>query len=193
MLFYRLRTPIYLMPNEKLIKDSLQRLYDANAVILDSETTGFSKNDEVIDLAVVSFQTGQVIFQEYFIPHVQINPFAERVHKLTLPKLISLGAKQLKHFQPTFDLIFNTEYPIIAYNSEFDKRLLNQSIVRHIGESAVVKNHWHCAMKAYQMLNGKQVKLDDACANFNITAGLHSAESDANALRDLLLEIMNEL
>lgn len=48
-------------------------------------------------------------------------------------------------------------------------------------------------MKAYQMLNGKQVKLEEACVNFNIPAGLHSAESDANALRDLLLEIMNEL
>ena len=181
------------MPNEKVIKESLQRLYDANAVILDSETTGFSKNDEIIDLALISFQTGQVIFQEYFIPEVGINPFAERVHKLTIPKLISLGAKQLKYFQPTFDLIFNSEYPIIAYNAAFDKRLLNQSIIRHIGESAVVEKHWHCAMKAYQMLNGKQVKLEEACVNFNIPAGLHSAESDANALRDLLLEIMNEL
>jgi DNA polymerase III epsilon subunit-like protein len=180
------------MSSKPLIQASLKQLYEANAIIIDSETTGFSKNDEVIDLAIISFQTGQVIFQEYFIPQVKINPFAERVHKLSLAKLIALGAKQLKDYHATFDLLFNSEYPIIAYNAEFDKRLLNQSISRHIGESAIINKKWHCGMKAYQILYGKQVKLDEACANFNVAAGLHSAESDATALRELLINIMEQ-
>lgn len=183
------------MPNEKVIKESLQRLYDANAVILDSETTGFSKNDEVIDLALISFQTGQVIFQEYFIPEVKINPFAERVHKLTIPKLINLGAKQLKHYQPTFDLLFNSEYDIIAYNAGFDKRLIEQSIARHLVMSYKMESfskEWRCAMKAFNLFYGKQCSLDEACKLSYIESGNHTAVGDCLATRNLLLKMMNE-
>lgn len=172
-----------------LVADSLKRLFDKNAIIIDTETTGFSKKDEVIDLAVISFQTGQVIFQQYFIPEAPINPFAAKVHKLDLNKLNRLGAKPIYNYFQSLDLIFSSDYPIIAYNASFDKRLLDQSLLRY--NKDVYNSKWHCAMKAFEMVHGKQVKLAEACDTFNIGAGLHSAQTDCLALRNLLLRIID--
>lgn len=48
-------------------------------VILDTETTGMCREDEVIELAVLDMD-GCVLYHGYFDPDTDMNPFAQRVH-----------------------------------------------------------------------------------------------------------------
>ena len=169
--------------------DGLYRLYQSNTVIIDTETTGFSKTDEIIDFAAVKFKTGQIqSYQRYFLPTVEINYHATKVHGYTYDKLLLLGAKVFDNYAETISSIVS-KYNIIAYNSVFDLRLLKQTFNKF--ELSVPEKDWHCAMNLYDSLYGK-TKLEDACAKFNVEAGNHSALSDAISTRNLLLRILSD-
>lgn len=172
----------------KVVK-GLKTLYDRNAVIVDTETTGFSKKDEVIDLAVVSFQTGQVIYQKYFLPQAKINLKALEVHQLSLERLKALNAASIKDATRELDLIFSSNFPIITFNSSFDRRLLEQSLTLH-NNSINFNSKWHCAMQACKLLYGKRLKLEDVCKKLSLQPGNHSALEDCLATRRILLKII---
>lgn len=102
---------------------AVRALRDECAVILDTETTGLGKEDQVIEIGVIDL-AGNVLFERRVCPSVVIHPAAEAVHGIT-PAMVSDC--------PTFDQIAGELRQVIEgrrvliYNAAFDLRLLRQT------------------------------------------------------------------
>ncbi len=171
--------------------DSLYSLYNSDTIIIDTETTGFAKDDEVIDFAAVYFNSKirRVAADYKFLPKKIISPFATKKHGYTLSSLKRLGAKDfLYHSIGINELLIKNR--VLAYNASFDMRLLRQTFQQR--GLFMHEKSWHCAMKFYEFVYKEKSKLESACVKFNITAGQHTAISDCLATRDLLIRILSD-
>lgn len=167
------------------VKKGIKYLYDVDALIVDTECTGFGVEDEVIEIACISFKTGTLLYHSYFIPTVKINFFAQKVHKLSLNILRQKGAQPFKNSaEEVYNLLAR---PVIAYNAQYDKRLLAQTFNKF--KLNLPDRRWFCAMEAYTLLTGSKSKLENVCASFSVEAGKHDAISDAKATRNILLKM----
>lgn len=63
-------------------------LLSEGCVVLDTETTGLSEYDQVIEIGICDSQ-GTVLLEQRFFPTVSINPEAEAVHGITMSDLES--------------------------------------------------------------------------------------------------------
>lgn len=98
------------------------------AAVLDTETTGLSKQDEVIELAIILFKfdalSGRIteIVDQYTglrEPGCAINPFAQKVHGINMESLKGQDFDYCK-----IETIFEQAEFIIAHNAAFDRRML---------------------------------------------------------------------
>lgn len=132
------------MNQEKIEAISTAREWlESNSVIVDTETTGFSSTDEVIEIAAID-TSGAHLFFSRVKPKNPIPEEAQRYHKITNTDVA---------FCPTWpDLHERIEAllrgrPIIAYNSDYDSRLINQSAMGW-GLQPIWAD-WKCAMKLF--------------------------------------------
>ena len=96
-------------------------------VIIDTETTGLSKSDEVVELAIVGMDK-QVLYYSTFYPTVEVNPAAAKVNHFSKAKL--KGSPCIKdEWQKIVEAIGNKK--ILCHNTPFDKRLLMQTFARY--------------------------------------------------------------
>ncbi|MGA2322266.1 MAG: 3'-5' exonuclease [Sedimentisphaerales bacterium] len=120
-------------------------------VILDTETTGLGKNDEIIQIGIIDIN-GNTLLNQNIRPQKKksISRDATDVHGLTMTELVNC---------PTFSElkdIMNRSIglkDIIAYNAEFDLRLYKQSY--QISGGFFPKGNWHCAMLEYARFIGE--------------------------------------
>lgn len=152
-----------------------KRLFDSDAVILDTETTGLLKksNVEVIELAVINMR-GKRVYQSLFRPKYKIPARVIKFHHITNDRVKS---------SPTFfaewrriNNMLNGRV-IVAYNAQFDRGMLNRTCKLHKVESLSAR--WECAMWAYRYFSGtgRFEKLPD---------GSHRALADCRATLRLL-------
>ncbi len=91
---------------------------------LDTETTGLSASDQVIEISLIK-RSGEILFNSKIKPSVQINPFAQKVHKITnedlehSPSFLDVY-EELNRLAGELDTIY-------AYGEVFDRRLLLQT------------------------------------------------------------------
>ena len=139
--------------------------------ILDTESTGVSKEDQVIELAYflvsdfsklkeyaetllaedeLTRSLPDAIFNKRYKPSADINPFAYEVHGLTQEDLKDcLPAKQLQ-------LEHDFSYAI-AHNAAFDKRLLRQTMDAELhGQFDQIK--WICTVSLAKIFD-KELKI----------------------------------
>lgn len=146
-------------------------------VILDTETTGLGKSDEIIQLAVVDLD-GNVLFNENIKPTKKksISSQASSIHKLTMSNLAEC---------PTFSELKNPlkkaigRRRIITYNTEFDLRLYKQTW--QFAGGFLPKGQWECAMLQYAKYIGEW---NDYYQNYRwqkLEGGDHSASGDCLA------------
>lgn len=175
--------------NKKLIVEGIKYLYETDAYFLDTETTGLTKDDEIVDLGMVSFLTGEVIYQKYFLPSKLIDAGAAKINSLSNERLLELGAVPiLDIYKDLVSLLQNRS--IISFNASFDKRLLEQTFERYKIPLPQVK--WHCAkLASARFLNERPSKLSQLSARFNLIEGNHTSIGDCLATRDLLLKMLN--
>lgn len=139
------RRPVAQPPEAKAIAKLLER---DDVLILDTETTGMGAA-EVIEVAVIDTK-GTVLIDTLVRPKTkQMNPYAQRVHGISLPMLA--GA-------PTWPEVFPVlaerldRSTVLAWNAPFDKRMLEQT--------SAVWNLEHprflfvCAMRLYAKTRG---------------------------------------
>ena len=153
-------------------------------VVLDTETTGLGQRDQIVQVAVID-GTGEPLLVRLVRPTVPIPPDASRVHGIT--------ADTVKD-APTFPEVYAEltavlrDQTIIAYNAEFDRRMLNQTCaVYQLARFPAAP--WHCAMLRFAEYHGQWnyarrsfawQKLSAACALMGVApAGTHSALGDA--------------
>ena len=189
----------------KLIGNLHMEKFDlTDCVIFDTETTGVDIHDEVIELGIIDAVTGEVLFHSYLKPICAIHPQALEVHKIT-PAMLE-DAPTWNEVQP--ELIKILEHKkMIAYNIDFDARLLAQTALVHkasddLYEFWVGRSGWMvyapCAMLWYAQYFGvwnnyrndwKWQKLVNAAEQQNIDISdltAHRAVSDCEITRRVI-------
>lgn len=97
-------------------------------VILDTETTGLEEDDEVVQIGIIDEDHNE-IYQKYFYPEKEVNPFAQKVNHLNKEKLKNCPKFTDIDFQEIKKLIGNRM--IIGHNIGFDKRMILQSLQKN--------------------------------------------------------------
>lgn len=121
-------TPIIVRPPKDM------PLAEAEFVVLDIETTGFSPiGDDIIELGAVRFKNGQIgeAFQRFVKPSKQI---PEEVQKLTniSPDMVANAPSPQEALREFFDFIGDAI--IVAHNAQFDYSFLRYHRQKHLGE-----------------------------------------------------------
>lgn len=151
----------------------------ANYVVLDTETTGFARYDEVIQLSIVDLN-GEVLFDSYFNPTVKSHPEALKVHKLT-HEFLSDKPKFQEKWEEIQQLL--TGKIIIIHNELFDRRLLSQTCRRY-SLSSEAEFETCCSMRYFQRRLGIS-KLGEVLTHLELidnTDTLHNSLVDCQIL-----------
>ena len=153
-------------------------------VILDTETTGLSSSDAIVELSMLELvdgiKTGRH-FHKFLNPRIAISKKAVEIHKITNEKL-----KDCQIFpQIAKDVIkFIGNATIIAHNANFDKKMLNNELLR-AGWEPYPDNRFIDTLEICRFLYPKEKNSQDAlCQRFEIdnhnrmSTGIHSAAED---------------
>jgi DNA polymerase-3 subunit epsilon len=171
----------------KAIEWALQ-MCEQGALVLDTEATGGGREDEIFEIAVVRAVDGLVLFDQIYKPKRPVSWHSSRVHGFT--------TKDLKHF-PKFTELWDELYsviyglPLLAFNSSFDKRLLQQTCDKYLLE--LEEPEWFCVMKKYGEYVGRKTGLSLAkvCKELQIPGGTHRAKEDALAAAGIVQKLAN--
>lgn len=154
-----------------------------NFYVLDTETTGFNKTDEIVQIGVVD-KYGEVVLNSLVRPTIPCPKEATAVHGITNEQLAS--APPLDELYARISGILAGE-TIIAYNMDFDWRLIQQSFAVYQIPMFRPKKR-DCAMKKYAQYRGvvtrgkpdyKWFKLSEAAAHEKIPVmNAHDAVGD---------------
>lgn len=159
-------------------------------VIFDGETTGLEYDDEFVQVAAID-QTGAVLLDALVKPVKPIDPDATAVHGL-----VARDVAAAPGFAAVYPALMNVLQGrlIVAYNADFDRRILEQACQRYGLPAPVFE--WQCAMRQYARYYGrwnpthrsfKWQSLTAACAYERIPlAGQHSALGDCRLTLRLL-------
>jgi DNA polymerase-3 subunit epsilon len=172
------------------IKWAHQVLEDGEALILDTETTGLDANDEVIQVGIIDLD-GNVLLNTLVRPTVPVAPEARTVHGITDEVLVDAP-----HFSDLYDTLAGllVNRCVLAYNADFDSRLLEQTCVKY-GLPAFEVAEWDCVMERYADFWGERSKarhykpqsLSAACAQQGINVhGHHEAVKDCQLTLELI-------
>jgi len=130
----------------------------ASFVVLDTETTGFTKKDVVLQFALGVFNEEGKLLSCYnriwnLPPRVSIAKRAFKVHKISYSRLRREGlaaAGQMRLVQAVLSRLQERGLPVVAHNGTFDVRLLQQTADAH----GLGRLDWHlpasdvfCTMK----------------------------------------------
>lgn len=156
--------------------------------VIDTETTGFSRDAEIVQLAIVGHDE-TVLLDSLVKPTVPIDPKAEAVHNISLDMLADA---------PSFDAVLVpmlkavAHRDVIIYNVDYDLRLLRQSVKPYGMQLAFPTSDRrqcrvflnggsiHCAMRQYAQWLGAKAKLP---------GGDHSAVGDCKAVIRIIKEM----
>ena len=72
--------------SEKNLLRMAEYARQGRVVVFDTETTGCASSDEICQIAAAEYVRGELsrTFARYICPACEMNPFAERVHGLSL-------------------------------------------------------------------------------------------------------------
>lgn len=156
--------------------------------ILDTETTGIGPGDEIIQLGIIN-PNSEVVLDTLLKPANPIPFGATRVHGIDDKAVVDAPLFKTLYAQISGIVAGET---IIAYNADFDRKMLDQTCSRY-GLPSVRTGKWDCAMKWYAKYYGKWKNrgyqwqsLSAACAQQNI-AGSQSHQAVDDCQMTLLL------
>eukprot|EP00299_Pterocystis_sp_00344_P015655 c7831_g1_i1.p1 GENE.c7831_g1_i1~~c7831_g1_i1.p1 ORF type:complete len:543 (+),score=131.12 c7831_g1_i1:43-1671(+) len=190
-------------------------------IVLDTETTGFSSEDTIIEIGAVELIGGRPSGLQYHTlieTTRSIHPKATEVHGLT--KQLLQGQPTISQVLPNF-LNFISSRPsssysvapgpwdsaeglpsppfhtaLLAHNAKFDVRMLKQEIDRLGLESPEVLNHTFCTQRCFmKVFPGERYSLESACSKFKIGAqrDTHNAVFDAKLTVQLFHQLQLHL
>jgi DNA polymerase-3 subunit epsilon len=160
-------------------------------VYLDTETTGWPwEGAEILELAILA-DSGEVLFNERFLPNAESWPEAEKVHGIT-PNDVS-QCNPFGQYQKSICELLKGK-TVVAYNAEFDQAALDAEFRLQRAISHPIEAEWECAMKRFAPYYGdwsewhqsyKWTSLSNAARHCgHIWHGkAHSALSDCKATR----------
>lgn len=100
---------------------------DSSCIILDTETTGMTRQDEVVELGIIDIE-GNVLYSSLFSHEQPMNPMAQAVNHLTEEDLA--GAPCIREEAEKILSLLEGKL-VIGHNISFDENLLRQSFERY--------------------------------------------------------------
>jgi DNA polymerase III epsilon subunit-like protein len=162
-----------------------------NVVTLDTETTGFGQDDEIIEIALWDIHKQRSYATLVQCQQTTIPKGAEKKHHIT--KSMLRDAPNWPQIWPKF-MSYLTRHVIIIYNADYDLRMLQQTARRY--NLPMPELQVYCLMKQYSAYVGQPslhaeghrfLKLAAACTHFQIEhASAHRALADAQAAAEVL-------
>jgi len=141
---------MYPVANPKVIQRARQILaYDP--IFIDTETTGFSPEDVVIEIGVVNL-AGETLFESLFKPVIPIPPDSIAVHGIN---------ESMVADAPSWTDSWDALQGVLAgrfvgmYNAEFDLRMMKQTHQRYWLEWPMEDKYFFCVMKLYAAFYGE--------------------------------------
>lgn len=164
---------------------------EQDVLVLDTETTGLDHDDVVIEVALIG-KDGTALLDTLVQTTRPISPEASAIHGIRASELAFAPA-----FAETWPklLALMTSHPVVAYNADFDVRLLRRTAKK---AGLEVPEVWgmgvSCLMEAYAAFRGnvrgdgdyQWCSLRMACEMEDIRANFHRAKGDAGATLALL-------
>lgn len=170
--------------------------------VLDTETTGLSAQDVVLQTALGLFDsTGKLLLLYDRLwnlpPGVKISKRAYHVHKIGYKKLNALGMDaphQLRIVHGMLKRLRERGVPIVAHNSAFDVRLLQQTATKHgVDEWDLTREQTLCTMqraKPHAGLTSAKTGRPKAPSNSELYRLLHDNKTpNFGALHDASTDI----
>lgn len=142
-------------------------------VFIDTETTGLKGNDEVLSLAIVDEDGGELFYELVKPRRRRAWPRAQEVNGIS-PKDVA-GKKTLASHSRELDRWLGGGYRVGGYNVAFDMRMLEQSGYRPAADSTVD------VMAECEEAFGYRPKLSDAASRLGYRFDAHNALADARA------------
>ena len=160
-------------------------------LILDTETTGFSGSSEVIEIVMMD-TTGLVHLSELSMPVDGIPRAASDVHGLTIDELLRHNAVDWPAIHDLVASVLDDANLVIAWNAGFDRRMLDQTAIRHRKQLPAIK--WVDMLPIYRALRpGGRHRLGDAVEREGVMAGVeHRAEADCRAVLEVMRAVADE-
>jgi DNA polymerase-3 subunit epsilon len=130
---------------------------EANALILDTETTGLGDDAEVVEIALIDC-AGNVLLDTLVRPSGPVPAEAVGIHGITDAMLADAPTWSEIHGR-FCDLVAGRQ--VVIYSREFDARVISQTARRYglqapqCFDLALDDNAVHCAMQAYAELHGE--------------------------------------
>jgi DNA polymerase III subunit epsilon len=154
-------------------------------VILDTETTGLGKNDVIVQIGIIDLD-GNVLLDSMVKPtkRKRISDEATAIHKISMKDLID---------KPIFDDIipkirtFTTGKRVLIFNSEYDERLILQTINQD--EATYFQLSTACVMLMYSKFVGQWNNYHFDYVYQPLPLGDHSAIGDCKATLNLILNM----
>lgn len=151
-------------------------------VILDTETTGLSGADEIIQIGILG-SDGSVLFDSLVRPTRPIPPSATLIHGITDEDVADSPS-----YPEIFERVRNilSGKTVIIYNADYDLRLLRQTGAKYrLPIPAVDDCRVECAMLQYSAYVG-ELWADGSYKWQRLTGGDHSALGDCRATLNLI-------
>jgi DNA polymerase III subunit epsilon len=152
-------------------------------VILDTETTGFTGIDEVIELSVIDGAGQVLVDKKRFKPKCEIHPGAQEIHGIKIEDL--QDEMDFGDFAEDLDAILHKRR-IVIYNSNFDLRMLTQTAVIHSALSRVIFDDVTCAMLQYSAFVGEPKQRGNGYKFQALPGGDHTSLGDCQAVLELV-------
>lgn len=169
--------------------------YHQQIVVLDTETTGLSSTDQIIELGIIDM-SGTILFENRFKPTVEISLGAKQVHGITASMLESapLFYEKINEIKR----ILHNKH-VVIFNAPFDIGMLYSTChAFDICTTWINKLHSVCAMNisvdAFGASNRHgSISLADAASEAQVKwqGSAHSAIIDCQTTREILLSIAN--
>ena len=138
--------------SRQIARQAAMEMLAANPLIIDTETTGLGRADEIVEIAVVDV-TGAKLLDSLVDPTVYIGAGAAAVHGISDEDLEDKPT--IKDLMPRLRKVFDNR-KVLSYNFEFDRRLIAQSISAYQLSWPSEWNHWweqpveqNCIMRLY--------------------------------------------
>jgi DNA polymerase-3 subunit epsilon len=137
--------------DKEKVQSWARELFESGFYVLDTETTGLGARDEIVQIGIVD-QNGRTVLNTLVKPMQPIPGPASAIHGIYDADVISAP-----DFVDLYVTLSSTlaGMPMVAYNVDFDWRMLLQSAGRY-GLPPLRTGMRHCAMKQYARYKGQK-------------------------------------
>lgn len=162
--------------------DALLDTHPEDLLILDIETTGFGRNNEILQVAIMEAENGTVLFDSYVKPQWTKDWYnTQKVNGIT-PVMVH-NAPSICDIMPTIRSIVSGKV-ICAYNMAFDQGFMPDNLYK---AHDVV-----CLMRTYQKVFALPKVVNLQLASGREDKQTHSAADDCDFARSVLFNILTK-